>query len=86
MVISDIGLVDNGIADVLVVANISDSDDGIADDGLILDSGMVDDLIMANIIEVRMVDVGVCSTLEEGHGVGTEGTPETDDISWLPRG
>ena len=80
VVISDInGLVDNGIADVLVVANIRDSDDGIADDGLILD-GMGDDLIVANIIEVRMVNVGVCSTLEEGHGVGTEGTPETERI------
>lgn len=66
-------IVDNGIADVLVVANISDSDDGIADDGL----------IAANISEVRMVDVGVCSTLEEGHGVGTDGIP---DIGWLPRG
>ena len=69
MVISDIGLVDNGIADVLVVANISDCDDGIVDDGLILDGGMGDNLIAANIIEVRMVDVGVCSTFEEGHGV-----------------
>ena len=61
MVISDIGLVDNGIAD----------------DGLILDGGMGDDLIAANIIKVRMVDVGVCSIFEEGHGVGTEGTPGT---------
>lgn len=66
MAISDIGLIDNGIADVLVVANISDSDDGIADDGLILDGGMGDYLIAVNIMEARMVDVGVCSTLEEG--------------------
>ena len=66
MAISDIGLIDNGIADVLVVANISDSDDGIADDGLIPDGGMGDYLIAVNIMEARMVDVGVCSTLGEG--------------------
>jgi hypothetical protein len=36
-----------------------------------IDDGIADDvLIVANIIEDRIIDVGMCGTIEEGHGVG----------------